>query len=79
MSQTTETETLIRHEDKQKTELNRKLNLWPGKQLFKNKNNCIIRHRSLVNEITSCQLLTFCKVCCLVVKLCPTLSRSYGL
>lgn len=30
MSQTTETETLIRHEDKQKTELNRKLNLWPG-------------------------------------------------
>lgn len=42
--------------------INRKLNWtenWTcglGKQLFKNKNNCIIRHRSLVNEITGCQL-----------------------
>lgn len=57
MSQTTETETLIRHEDKQKTELNRKLNLWPGEAIYSSKIRItIIRHKSLVNEIAGFQL-----------------------
>ena len=57
MSQTTETETLIRHEDKQKTEVNRKLNLWPGEAIYSSKIRItIIRHKSLVIEIAGFQL-----------------------